>query len=70
MRVFLEANILFCAAMSDGAVRALVNLLLDRGHECQVDEYVVAETAQPRLGDDATVQSIASGAGHRDNQIR
>jgi predicted nucleic acid-binding protein len=43
MRVFLDANILFSAAKSDGAVRALVNLLLDRGHECQVDAYVVAE---------------------------
>jgi predicted nucleic acid-binding protein len=43
MRVFLGANILFSAAKSDGAVRALVRLLLDRGHECRVDEYVVAE---------------------------
>jgi predicted nucleic acid-binding protein len=43
MRVFLDANILFSAAKSDGAVRALVRLLLDRGHECRVDEYVVAE---------------------------
>jgi predicted nucleic acid-binding protein len=43
MRVFLGANILFSAAKSDGAVRALVRLLLDRGHACQVDAYVVAE---------------------------
>ena len=43
MRVFLDANILFSAAKSDGAVRALVRLLLDRGHECWVDAYVVAE---------------------------
>ncbi len=43
MRVFLDANILFSAAKSDGAVRALASLLLDRGHECQVDAYVVAE---------------------------
>lgn len=43
MRVFLDANILFSAAKSDGAVRALVHLLLDRGHECCVDAYVVAE---------------------------
>jgi len=41
--VFLDANFLFSAAKSDGAVRALVNLLLDRGHECRVDAYVVAE---------------------------
>lgn len=43
MRVFLDANILFCAAKSDGAVRALLRLLLDRGHQCRVDAYVVAE---------------------------
>ena len=38
MRVFLDANILFSAAKSDGAVRALVKLLLERGHECWVDD--------------------------------
>ena len=43
MRVFLDANILFSAAKSDGALRALVHLLLDRRHECWVDAYVVAE---------------------------
>jgi predicted nucleic acid-binding protein len=43
MRVFLDANILFSAAKSDGAVRALVRLLLDRRHECWVDAYVVAD---------------------------
>lgn len=43
MRVFLDANILFSAAKSDGAVRALVRLLLERGHECWVDAYVLAE---------------------------
>ncbi len=43
MRVFLDANILFSAAKSDGAVRALLRLLVERGHECWVDAYVVAE---------------------------
>jgi uncharacterized protein len=43
MRVFLDAKILFSAAKSDGAVRALVRCLLDHGHECQVDAYVAAE---------------------------
>jgi len=46
MRVFLDANILSSAAKSDGAVRALVRLLLDRGHECWVDAYVVAEATR------------------------
>lgn len=43
MRVFLDANILFSAAKSAGAVRELLHLLLDRGHECWVDDYVVIE---------------------------
>ncbi len=43
MRVFLDANILFSAAKSDGAVRQLFNLLADARHECWVDEYVVIE---------------------------
>lgn len=43
MRVFLDANILFSAAKSDGAVRQLFNLLTDAQHECCVDDYVVTE---------------------------
>ena len=44
MRVFLDANILFSAAKSDGAVRELLDLLHARRHECWVDDYVVIET--------------------------
>src|SRR4029453_17646704 len=43
MRVFLDANVLFSAAKSDGAVRHLLRRLLERGHECCVDAYVVSE---------------------------
>lgn len=43
MRVFLDANVLFSAAKSDGAVRALLQMLVTRGHEAWVDEYVVVE---------------------------
>jgi uncharacterized protein len=43
MRVFLDANILFSGAKSDGAVRALLHLLVRRGHVCCADAYVVAE---------------------------
>jgi predicted nucleic acid-binding protein len=43
VRVFLDANVLFSAAKSDGAVRALLQLLLERGYECWADAYVVAE---------------------------
>jgi len=43
MRVFFDANVLFSAAKSDGAVRALVHRLLEAGHECWVDTYVTEE---------------------------
>ncbi|MCB1968135.1 MAG: PIN domain-containing protein [Candidatus Accumulibacter sp.] len=43
MRVFLDANILFSAARSDGAVRTMLQLLVDHGHDCRADAYVVAE---------------------------
>ena len=43
MRVFLDANILFSAAKSDGAVREFVRLLISRGHDYRVDDYVVIE---------------------------
>lgn len=49
MRIFLDANILFSAAKSGGAVRRLLHLLLDAGHECWVDDYVVTE-ARRNLG--------------------
>ena len=43
MRVFLDANILFSAAKSDGAVRQLLKLLERCGHRCCVNAYVVEE---------------------------
>lgn len=43
MRIFLDANILFSAAKSDGAVRRLLVLLRQAGHECWVDGYVLGE---------------------------
>lgn len=43
MRVFLDANVLFSAAKSHGAVRALLAQLLAAGHTLIVDGYVVAE---------------------------
>jgi predicted nucleic acid-binding protein len=49
MRVFLDANILFSAAKSDGAVRALVRLLVERGHQCWADAYVLAEARRNLL---------------------
>lgn len=43
MRVFLDANVLFSAAKSDGAVRELLRRLGRTGHACCVDAYVVEE---------------------------
>jgi predicted nucleic acid-binding protein len=43
MRVFLDANVLFSAAKSDGAVRELLRLLERLGHRGCVDAYVVEE---------------------------
>jgi len=43
LRIFLDANILFSAAKSDGAIQSLVAALLDAGHECWVDGYVIDE---------------------------
>ena len=50
MRVFLDANILFSAAKSAGAVRELLHLLLDSEHECWVDDYVVIEARRNVAG--------------------
>lgn len=43
MRVFLDANILFSAAKSDGAVKRLLELLGEAGHECVADGFVAEE---------------------------
>lgn len=58
MRIFLDANILFSAAKSAGAVRALLNILLESGHECRVDDYVVTEARRnlQRKGSAALVE--------------
>jgi predicted nucleic acid-binding protein len=43
MRIFLDANILFSAAKSDGAIRSLLQRLVENQHECWADDYVVNE---------------------------
>lgn len=43
MRVFLDANILFSAAKSDGAIRHLLQLVQARGHTLVADGFVVEE---------------------------
>ena len=43
MRIFLDANVLFSAAKSNGAVRQLVYALHAAGHLLVADEYVATE---------------------------
>src|SRR5688500_12323321 len=43
MKIFLDANILFSAAKSDGASRHRINLLGAARHECWADGFVVEE---------------------------
>lgn len=43
MRIFLDANILFSAAKTDGAIRELLALLVEQGHVGVVDGFVVEE---------------------------
>jgi predicted nucleic acid-binding protein len=43
VRIFLDANILFSAAKTEGAIRQLIRLLLADGHACLADAYVIEE---------------------------
>jgi hypothetical protein len=43
VRIFLDANILFSAARTDGAVRRLLALTEAAGHELWADAYVAEE---------------------------
>ena len=43
MRIFLDANMLFSAAKSAGAIRSFIDLLLKDGHALVADPYVKEE---------------------------
>jgi len=43
MRIFLDANILFYAGKSDGAMRCFLGLLKSGGHTLVADAYVLEE---------------------------
>jgi len=56
MRIFLDANILFSAAKSDGAIRQLLRDLHMEGHTLVADEYVATEARRnvaAKVADDA-----------------
>lgn len=46
MRIFLDANILFSAAKSSGAISAFLAGLKDAGHTLVADGYVIAEASR------------------------
>ncbi|MEO7741476.1 MAG: PIN domain-containing protein [Usitatibacter sp.] len=49
MRIFLDANILFSASKSDGAIRQLLELIVAAGHECWADGFVIEEARRNLL---------------------
>ncbi|MEN9225189.1 MAG: PIN domain-containing protein [Thermostichus sp. DRC_bins_24] len=49
MKFFLDANILFSGAKSEGAIRQLVHRLCSDHHQCWVDAYVVEEARRNLL---------------------
>ena len=57
MRVFLDANILFSAAKSDGAIRQLLRHLTLAKHTLVADSYVQAE-AQRNIAAKAGAQAM------------
>ena len=59
MRIFLDANILFSACKSAGAVHELLRRLLSSKHILCVDEYVVAE-ARRNLSVKAAADSLSA----------
>jgi predicted nucleic acid-binding protein len=46
VRIFLDANLLFSAAKSDGAVRSMFDRLLQSGHELWANDHVVTEARE------------------------
>jgi predicted nucleic acid-binding protein len=58
MRIFLDANVLFSAAKSNGAVRQLLAELHADGHSLVADGYVAVE-AQRNIAAKATADAAA-----------
>jgi predicted nucleic acid-binding protein len=71
MRIFLDANILFSAAKSNGAVRAFLAQLKSNGHTLVADGYVLGEARRnlevkfPDARDDfqALMKQVEASAG-------
>ena len=61
MRIFLDANIIFSAAKSDGAVRELLSRLRVRGHHLCADGYVLAKARRNLALKDAKAMTALEG---------
>ena len=57
MRGFLDANVLFSAAKSDGAVRQFLARLATEGHKCMADTFVLAEARRNLLAKEPAAMS-------------
>jgi predicted nucleic acid-binding protein len=58
MRIFVDANVLFSAARSAGAIRTLLQMLQSTGHALAADAYVVTEARrnlEAKAGADAQI---------------
>lgn len=58
MRIFLDANILFSAAKTDGAIRHLLRLVLEAGHQCWIDDYVEVEARRNLIAKDGDAVAV------------
>lgn len=72
MRIFLDANILFSAAKTDGATRRLLRMLRAARHELWADAYVLeearrnlaAKAPEGILGLDAIIGAVRVADAH------
>jgi uncharacterized protein len=46
VKIFLDANILFSAAYTDGAIRALLKMIREEGHVCWIDSVATEEATR------------------------
>lgn len=73
MRIFLDANILFSAAKSNGAMRRFLRMLARAGHECSVDAYVREEArrniAAKSPQDSAYLDTLLAGMTQTDAHV-
>ncbi|MBI3524308.1 MAG: PIN domain-containing protein [Betaproteobacteria bacterium] len=65
MRIFLDANILFSAAWTDGAVRQLLALTEAAGHELWADAYVFEEARRNLAAKTSTGLAVLNAMANR-----